>query len=142
MDRIPGFIHFYKPVTIPALLDLFRDNLDDGITARRCEQLRLFFLRQCEKYSATRHIVLSPTIQVQRPGPRERPNATRARWPGSLQRIEGLGHSVASPQGHENKTSSNEQSCRRLRHANGPKLECIDGRELSAVARATKLDHF
>src|SRR5215475_15261419 len=64
LHHIPGFIHFYKPVTIPALLDLFRDNLDDGITIRSGEQLRLFFLRQCEKYASTRHTVLRPTRKL------------------------------------------------------------------------------
>src|SRR5438309_6303604 len=89
MDRIPGFIHFYKPVTIPALLNLFRDNLDDGITTRRCEQLRLFFLRQCEKYASTGHIILSPTKKVEPPPTRDvnRDSGTASANGGWLQRL-------------------------------------------------------
>src|SRR5437660_236410 len=69
MNCIPGLVHFDKPLTIPALLDLFRNNFDDRITIRSSKQVRLFSLGQCEKNASTRHIVLSPTVQIaQNPG--------------------------------------------------------------------------
>ena len=52
---------------IPALLDLFRDNFDDGITIRSSEQFRFFFLRQCEKYTSTCHSIFTSNDQDHRP---------------------------------------------------------------------------
>jgi len=45
MNCVPGLVHFDKPLAIPALLDLFRDNFDDSLTIRSSEQFRFFFLR-------------------------------------------------------------------------------------------------
>src|SRR5215217_5858976 len=65
MNCIPGLVHFDKPLAIPALFDLFRDNFDDGISIRSSEHFRFFVLRQCEKYASTRHSVLGPTVNTQ-----------------------------------------------------------------------------